>query len=81
MKSDLPVPTIKAPAFLASSGIISGIGLAIAKIKFLGCIFFTHSAFKAPPADTPTNTLAPSIIFSKLPSSLFLFVKAANSSF
>lgn len=78
MKSDLPVATINAPASLASSGIISGVGFANAKINGLGAIDFTISYDNAPATDTPTNILAPLIISFKLPSSLLWFVIAAN---
>ena len=70
MKSDLPVHTINAPAALASSGIISGTGLAKAKIIDLAFINFIHSAFNAPAAETPTNTSAFLSIVAKSPCSL-----------
>lgn len=81
MKSDLPVPTIKAPTFLASSGIISGTGLAIAKIKFFSVILAAHSGLRAPAAETPMKMSAPSMTFSKSPYSLLGLVKLAIYSF
>ena len=44
---------------LISSGIISGIGLAIAKIIGLSAIFFTISFVTDPGTERPKNTSAP----------------------
>ena len=49
-----------------SSGVISGSGLAQAKIIGFFAIFFTCSLFKAPFADKPKKTSAPSIASSRV---------------
>lgn len=67
MKSDLPVPIINTPAFLASSGKISGIGLAIAKTRFFSDIDLTISTDNTPGAETPINTSAPLITSYRFP--------------
>ena len=46
-------------AALASSGRISGSGLAIAKMIGAGAMSFTISGFSAPAAESPKNTSAP----------------------
>ena len=63
-KSERPVATTLAPPALATSGIISGVGLAIAKIIGSFAIVFTISAVTRFGADTPMNT------------SLFLMISA-----
>jgi hypothetical protein len=45
----------------ATSGMISGLGLARAMMSGRGAMRLTMSAFNTPPADTPRNTSAPSI--------------------
>ena len=57
--------------FSTSSGKISGVGLASAKMSGLAAIFFTISGFKTPPADKPKNTSAPSITSPKVRKSVF----------
>jgi hypothetical protein len=69
---------MNAPAFLASSGIISGTGLAIAKIMHFLFIDGIHSAFSAPAADTPINISAPLSISLSYPISLLGLVSNAN---
>ena len=61
----------------ASSGLISGSGLAIAKIIGLSAIVARYSFFNAPAAETPTNTSAS----TRASSSVLASVAAANSSF
>ena len=61
----------------ASSGVISGWGLAIAKITGLSAIEATMSCVTAPLADTPRNTSAPFIASSSVRAS----VTAACSDF
>jgi len=80
-KSDLPVATILAHAFLAASGIISGVGLAIAKIMESLFILLTSSLFSTQGALTQTNTSAQlkallrvqSIFFGLIIGSIFIF--------
>ncbi len=54
-----------------SSGRISGIGLASARISGLAAIFATISPLSTPPADRPRNTSAPSMISASLRASVF----------
>jgi hypothetical protein len=54
-KSLLHVAIIEAQAFFASSGIISGVGFAIAKITGLGAILLTISCVNIPGAETHIN--------------------------
>ena len=66
-KSDLPVATIQSSlTCLASSGLISGLGLAMANIIGLLFIFFSASGLKAPATETPMKTSAPSRASSKV---------------
>jgi hypothetical protein len=44
---------------LASSGIISGVGFANAKINGFSAMVFTISGFNAPALEQPKNTSAP----------------------
>src|SRR3546814_12566752 len=55
---------------LASSGVISGLGLASARISGLGAIFTSMSGLSAPAADSPRNTSAPSITSASVVASL-----------
>jgi len=57
-KSDLPVAMIFAHAFFAISGIISGVGFAIANIIESGFIVCTISHVKTHGAETQINTSA-----------------------
>ena len=53
-------------ASLASSGRISGSGLASARISGRSAIFFTIAGLSTPPADRPRNTSAPAITSSSV---------------
>ena len=55
-KSLRPVDTTAAPAAFASSGKISGVGFAHAKMIASFAIVATISLVRTPGADTPTNT-------------------------
>ena len=77
-KSDRPVPTTFAPACLASLGLISGLGLAIAKIIGSSAIVFTISWVNISATDTPIKTSASLITSSSEPSTLSLFVHLAT---
>jgi hypothetical protein len=46
---------------VASSGMISGVGLASARISGSGAICFSSSGFSTPPADRPRKMSAPAI--------------------
>ena len=46
----------------ASSGRISGVGFAIARMIGSRAIFLTISGFSTPPADRPRKTSAPAMI-------------------
>ena len=50
----------------ASSGEISGSGLASARISGRSAIFFTMALFSTPPAERPRNTSAPPITSSSV---------------
>ena len=80
-KSERPVATILAPPALASSGMISGVGFAIAKMIGSLAIDSTISFVMIPGADTPMNTSLPLITSASVPASLFLFVTAAIACF
>ena len=54
-----------------SSGKISGVGLANAKINGCLAIFFTMAGFSTPPADKPRKISAPSITSSKVRAEVF----------
>ena len=59
-KSERPVATIASGrAFLASSGMISGVGFASAKITGFFAIPCSMSPVTIPATDSPTNTSAP----------------------
>ncbi|MPM87205.1 hypothetical protein SDC9_134299 [bioreactor metagenome] len=66
-KSLRPVPTMYAPPAFASSGKISGVGFAIAKMTGFSFMVAIHSFFRTPGADTPTNTSIPTTASSKVP--------------
>ena len=79
-KSERPVETTAAPAAFASSGKISGIGLAHAKIIASLFMLSTISLVRRPGAETPINISAPFITSARLPFSIFLLVFVAISS-
>ena len=78
-KSDRPVPTTAAPAARASSGRISGVGLAIGKRMAPGAMVRTISAVTIPGAETPMKTSAPSSTSARLPFRCWRLVMAAIS--
>ena len=53
-------------ASFASSGRISGSGLASARISGVSAIFFTISGLSTPPAERPRKTSAPAITSSSV---------------
>ena len=55
-KSERPEATIAAPARLASLGIISGVGLAMAKITALLAMVWMSEALSRLPFETPMKT-------------------------
>jgi hypothetical protein len=55
-----------------SSGVISGVGLASARISGLAAIFATIAGLTTPPADSPRNTSAPSMMSFRVRASVFL---------
>ena len=57
---------------IANSGMISGVGLAIAKINGLGPMVMTMSCVNTPGADKPMNKSAPTIASAKVRSSVSL---------
>ena len=67
LKSLRPVPTTAAPAALASSGMISGIGLAMAKMNGSGFMVRTMAWVTQLALLTPTNTSAPTRASAKDP--------------
>jgi hypothetical protein len=73
------VATTAAPAFRASSGKISGIGLAQANTIALGAIVATISGFKIFAMLTPTKTSIPSMPSFKPPLTLRLLVFCAKA--
>ena len=73
--------TTFAPPALASSGNISGVGLAQANTMASWFIVFTMSTVSAFGADTPINTSAPLTISARLPCSFLKLVIFAISSF
>ena len=79
-KSLLPVPTILAPAAFASSGIISGSGLAIAKITASLFMLLTMSASTSFGLDRPKNISAPLIMSRSTPLSWFGLLIFASAS-
>ena len=78
-KSLRPVATINAPPSLASSGIISGVGFAIAKIIAFSFIVWIHSFLKTFGADTPIKTSASFTTSSNEPFKWSGFEIEANS--
>ena len=78
-RSLLPVPTIAAPPLYASSGIISGVGLAHANMMASLAIVATSAAVNIPAALTPINTSAPLIASVKVPVTFVLLVYANNA--
>ena len=78
-KSERPVPITFAPAFLASSGKISGVGLAIANNIESEFIEVTISFDTMLGAETPINTSAFLITSHNNPDSLFGFVILESS--
>src|SRR6059058_5970810 len=53
-------------AAFASSGRISGSGLASARISGRPAIFLTIEGFRTPPPDSPRNTSAPAITLDQV---------------
>ena len=66
-KSERPVAMTAAPPALASSGMISGVGLAQAKRIGSLAMVLTISAVTVPGAETPMNTSAFLITSASLP--------------
>ena len=66
-KSLLPVPTTAAPASFARSGMISGVGFAIAKMIASLFMLCTISLLTQPAAEIPRKTSAPTIASASLP--------------
>ena len=58
---------MRAPAALAISGIISGVGFAMANTMAPSAIDLTISGLTIPGAETPTNRSAPNIASARLP--------------
>ena len=77
-KSERPVPTTLAPASLASLGLISGSGLAIAKMIASSAIDLTMSCDSKLATETPINTSAFLITSCNEPSILSLLVNLAT---
>ena len=80
-KSLRPVDTTAAPPALASSGKISGTGLAQAKIMGSLAMVCTISLVSVPGAETPMNTSAPRMTSARVPVSWLKLVMRAISSF
>ena len=78
-KSLRPVPTTAAPASLARSGMISGVGLAMGNRMAPGAMVLTISGVKRPGALTPRNTSAPTSISASVPLRFSGFVTLAIS--
>ena len=66
-KSLRPVATIKAPAFFAACGFISGVGFASAKIIGFSFIVLIISSVKTFGAESPTKTSAFLIVSCRPP--------------
>ncbi len=66
-KSLRPVPTTRAPAALAASGMISGTGLAMAKRMASRFMEATISGVTMPGAETPTKISAPFKASARVP--------------
>ena len=80
-KSERPVATTRAPPALASSGKISGVGLAQAKMMASRAMVLTISRVSAPGADTPMNTSAPRMTSAREPAFFSRLVRRAMSAF
>ena len=78
-KSERPVPTTRAPASRATSGMISGTGLAMAKTAASGAMAATISPVTMFGADTPTKTSAPLSASASVPSTSSRFVHCSIS--
>ena len=78
-KSERPVATTFAPPFFASSGIISGVGFAIANTIASSAIVLTISEVTIFGADTPTKISLPFIAVFRSPCRRSLFVISAIS--
>ena len=78
-KSLLPVETTAAPPAFASSGKISGVGFAQAKIIASLFIVLTISVVTVFGAETPINTSAPTSISASAPALRLRFVTSAIS--
>ena len=76
-KSERPVPTTRAPAARATSGKISGVGLAMANRMASEFMDFTMSADTMPGAETPTKMSAPRMASASAPSSSLRLVVAS----
>ena len=79
-KSDRPVPTTAAPWARASSGMISGTGLAMARITESLAIVSTMAPVTRPGRETPMNTSAPTKASARVPVRFSGLVRAASSS-
>ena len=76
-KSLLPVPTTTAPAFFASSGMISGVGFAIAMTIAPLFIEETISGVTSPGPLTPIKISAPFMASASVPCLFVLLVNSA----
>jgi hypothetical protein len=79
-KSERPVPTTLAPAALATSGTISGVGLAMAMMMGSFAMDFTISGVTQSATETPMKTSAPRRTSASVPASCCGFVTVAISS-
>ena len=79
-KSLLPVEMTAAPPAFASSGKISGVGLAQAKTMASLFMVFTISVVTVPGAETPMKTSAPTSMSAREPAFFSRFVTSAISS-
>ena len=80
-KSERPVAATAAPAASASSGMISGTGLAQAKTIGSAAIVRTMSWVSTPGAETPTKTSAPRTASASVPVTPSRLVHVAISAF
>ena len=78
-KSERPVAATAAPAARASSGMISGTGLAQAKTIGSLAMLRTMSCVSTPGFETPTKTSAPLMASASVPATLPWFVQVAIS--
>ena len=76
-KSDRPVPTTRAPAARASSGKISGVGLAMANTMASSAMETTMSGVMTPGAETPMTMSAPSMASASVPDLSSRFVTSS----